>query len=107
MFGWKNYGFVEPATEENLNGKGNVWKLIQQWKPFTRYIKTDLINEKATGNTIATIDIVRCPKWVGRVISKQLQLMHPERKSSWYECQEDDTTGLIDKNSLRKLDGEP
>ena len=94
MFGWKNYGFVEPATEENLNGKGHVWKLIQEWKPFIRYKRTDFINEKATGKHVYTVDICRCPKWVYDAINKQLQFIYPERKKS-VEVQMDMNTGKI------------
>ena len=94
MFGIKNYGFVEEATEENLNGKGNVWKFIQEWKPFIRYKKTDFIDETATGKHMYTIDVCRCPKWVYDVINKQLSAIYPN-KGGKVEITMDMDTGKI------------
>jgi hypothetical protein len=95
MFGIKNYGFVEEATEENLNGKGNVWKFIQEWKPFIKYKRTDFIDETATGKHLYTIDICRCPKWVYDVINKQLQFVDPKRRSYTSEITVNEETGKI------------
>ena len=52
MFGWKGYGFGEKATEDNLNGKGEIWNLIKSWRPFIKYERTDVIKEKATGEIL-------------------------------------------------------
>ena len=97
MFGWKNYGFMEPATEENLNGKGHVWKLIQEWKPFIKYKKTDFIDETATGKHLYTIDVCRCPKWVYDVINKQLKFIYPERQKSVEVVIDSDAGKIVEK----------
>ena len=96
MFCFKNYGFVEPATEDNLNGKGHVWRLIQEWKPFIRYKKTDFIDETATGKHMYTIDICRCPKWVYDVINKQLGAIYPNKGGKVEITMDMDTGKIID-----------
>ena len=84
MFGWKGYGFAEPATKENFAGKGDVWKLIREWRPFIKYVRTDIISDAKTGEPKFTLDLCKCPKWVGEVINKQLSFKYPNRESAMY-----------------------
>lgn len=106
MFGWKGFAFCEKATQENLNGKGIVWNLIQQWKPFVKYKATDFIDDAQTGEHKYTMDYVRCPEWVGKAMQRQLEWATNNFSGSTYLLKrtEDKTTGEITVDKIKKVE---
>lgn len=82
MFGLEFHGFWE-----GINENGAVSKMLNSWKPLLIRRGYDSIVESDTGNEVGRIHKVICSKKMAEVISKQLQIMHPDVKYSTMEIE--------------------